>query len=195
VQTGYGLIDRRPAMGSTPTPRRRKLDTSTVMRPVKWIDHVLSNSRAGSLGIAYRTGLARKVGGFDSREYPTADYCFNARMLLAARSALEIDAQRATYRIEANESLRPETLQAFVRNDYCMRLEASKRVRFGKLLRLYALLCTVGHVRSLESAWGLAIDRNTLEVSMGLSFPRGRAVELAYRIAASVLGSLVRRLA
>jgi glycosyltransferase involved in cell wall biosynthesis len=195
VQTGYILMDRRPAVDTKAIPNSDILNVSTLTRPVKWINLVLSNSRVGSLGIAYRTCLAREIGGFDQREYPTADYCFNARMLLAARSALEIDAQLASYRIEANESLRPETLQAFVQNDYFMRIEASRLVSFGRLLRLYARLCTVGHVRSLERVWKLPIDRRVLEMSMGLNFPRGKAVQLGYRIAAAATGLLIRKLA
>jgi glycosyltransferase involved in cell wall biosynthesis len=196
VETGYDVWDRRVAGPDGGAPERPAATRASVGEPreLDWREVVLGNRRAGSLGIAYRASLARALGGFDADEFPTADYGFNVRLLARARVALATDATLAIYRVQENESLKAETLQGFIRNDFLLRREAAIRMSHPALMRTYARMAAVAQWRSLEQAWGVSIPVDALGAGIGIRFPRGAMGRFLARASAGLLRRMLRSL-
>jgi len=164
-----------------------------IAKRISWLESVLANDRAGSLGIAYRTKLANDIGGFDPREYPTADYCFNLRMQMAARLAIHLPVKQAVYRVGENESLRAETLQGFIENDFVLRKQVAPLTRLPSLMLAYAKNISAVQFDQLQKFWGVKVPLENLELSLNEKLPRTRFGIFVSRVISGVLIRFLRR--
>jgi glycosyltransferase len=81
------------------------------------------NPLPGTLGALIPKEIAINLGGFNEHLWPTADYDFIVRAIFHGIKVKRLNKFLASYRIEANESLKVETLEAFLYNDYIMKLD------------------------------------------------------------------------
>lgn len=192
-QVEFDVLDRRVPDKSVALKIDVPRPSHVISKRISWLESVLANHRAGSLGIAFRTKLANEIGGFDAREYPTADYCFNLRMLMSARLAIHFKVKQAVYRVEENESLKTETLQGFVQNDFVLRMQAASLTRFPVLVRMYAKNIAVVQIDRLRDFWGVRVPLEKLESSLGIKLPRARFGVFISRIISGILIRFLRR--
>jgi len=73
----------------------------------------------GTLGILMEKQKALIIGGFDELLFPTADYNFNF-IYWYKFGTYRVCNELALFRWEENESLKPEVMRGFLRNDYYM---------------------------------------------------------------------------
>ncbi|GGY62943.1 hypothetical protein GCM10011613_03140 [Cellvibrio zantedeschiae] len=86
------------------------------------------NPLPGTLGAFIPKKIAVNLGGFNENLWPTADYDFIVRAIFGGIKVKRLNKVLASYRIEENESLRVETLEAFLRNDYIMKMNIIKKL-------------------------------------------------------------------
>jgi glycosyltransferase len=159
---GYRVHDaRQPHTPLSLDPHAETIDVNQILK-LSALQLCLGNDRAGSLGIVYRTDKARRIGGFDASDFPTADYRFNCRLLYHFPRAFVIDSEAAIYRIQDNESLKPSVLAAFVDSDFRMRMEASRILPCRNLLRAYARVAATVQRHTLQRVWGVQIPLKSL---------------------------------
>jgi len=92
----------------------------------------------GSLTAIIKKSCAISLGGFDDVYWPTSDYIFVIRYWLKFGIKI-IHVIGGYYRIEENASLKKETLEGFIRNDYKARNSMLSKFVKGKI-RLNILL-------------------------------------------------------
>ncbi len=79
-------------------------------------DLFIGNPVKGSLGAVFKTELAKKLGGYKERYFPSSDYYFTYKFW-KVYGVKRINKPLARYRWSENESLKLEVLKGFLIND------------------------------------------------------------------------------
>ncbi|AJP74784.1 glycosyltransferase family A protein [Sphingomonas hengshuiensis] len=129
------------------------------------------NIAGSSLGALFRTREALAMGGFDAREFPSAD--FDLHLKFARGSGLDqVADQLCAVRLQENESMKVATMQGFFTRDYRRRVAA---VEGGTVPRSWArwipylLAYEIGVGRR---NWGVHVDIAAIEAELGIRVPR-----------------------
>lgn len=152
----------------------------------------LGNPRAGCLATVYDREAAIEIGGFNPEHFPTADVTFNMRFLRTHRSAYETKKPCALYRIQDNESQKPNVLAGFIKNDFLMRLEAAREFRIPFLMKLYARVILSSQLNYLEHTWRAEIDQNLLPTEIWRYVFRSKSAWFASKILTKFLYTIIR---
>ena len=83
------------------------------VRMVKLADIMVGNPVAGVLGVLFSKEAAIKIGGFNEKYWPSADYVFVSRYWLHFGGRI-LKEEAAAYRWEINESFNPATASRFI---------------------------------------------------------------------------------
>ena len=148
-------------------------------------DYFISNRHWGSLGVLMDRETALKLGGYDSRCYPSADYVFLVRFVLEKGSLLFLRKKLAIYRINQNESQKPELLRGWVSQGLKLRGELARHIHApARLLSAYSEMSAIQNVRNYKLFWSPEFDSAALLAELGLS---DRNVSFRLRLATGVL--------
>lgn len=141
------------AVGAALRALRRVRYPRRVQR-LRLIDYYYANPHVGSLGLLFRRRIGIALGGFRQELYPTADNWFFVRIASAGRSWV-LNRSLAFYRVQENESAKPEVLRAFVDHGLAMRATLNARY-FGKssILHAYSWILAKYQGRCLVHFWG-----------------------------------------
>lgn len=159
-----------------------------AVRPISAMDYFLGNPHQGSLGILLQTRLGRELGGYSPDLFPSADYVFLVRYLLAHGSHLQENVL-ASYRILVNESLKPSVVRGWVVHGLKIREELMRWVGLREsILRLYSRLVAADAVFSCRDHFGIGFDFESLLRQFSLPrrfvFMRTRMLRLWIRMVA-----------
>lgn len=136
------------------------------------------NVIGNSVGLVCRTADLRALGGFDSADYPSADYYVHARLATQYRLG-QLAATLVSIRVAQNESMKPEVLYGFLRTGYRMQQALAGTalpVWWGRL----SPTLMARHVGELSAGWNVPLDRARVEQETGIVLPpdRGWRVKL-----------------
>lgn len=123
-----GMMDLRPNRPAQEAARPGKLQSLVrglfPNRPVVAkgkIDLFFANPFCGTLGIVMDREHAMALGGFDKEWYPIGDYEFWCRWACEVGAIPLINKPVGRYRMQENESLRPEVREKFVTGSTALR--------------------------------------------------------------------------
>ena len=85
-------------------------------------DILYRNPSNGSLGVVFDRKKAISLGGYEKKNYPSADYYFNYKYIKKF-GGIFINKKLAKYRLLVNESLKKDSLKNFVVLDFNLREE------------------------------------------------------------------------
>ncbi len=103
-------------------------NTKYSLNKIFLIEFLYGNINPGSLGILFKTDLARKIGGFNNLFFPTADAVFLINYLLASKHAYRINERLANYRISINESLKTSVQVSNIKLDKLLRNQLINKI-------------------------------------------------------------------
>ncbi|QLK45157.1 hypothetical protein DR996_07430 [Vibrio owensii] len=125
-------------------------NSEVSVRSLSLYDLFWGNINPGSLGILMDKSQAIEIGGFNETLYPTADYDFLCR-ITHRFGGVEIKKTLANYRMLVNESLKLETLEAFIDNDFEMRksfFTSSKNKIKTKIMLIFIKISTLRSIKN-----------------------------------------------
>lgn len=177
LQFGYGVLDERIQDSALRVNYAHTSAQGEDARELTLPALLAGNTRAGSLAMVFDRAQAVAAGGFDAKEYPTADYRFAARLLTDGGKAWEDRTAVALYRVFQNESLKPEVMAGFVSNDYRMLRESQKFLRTPPLLvNFYAYIRALAYYYRLQKTWNVYPSKQALKNATGI-VPRDNLLE------------------
>ena len=179
VQTGFASFSQESESALRSLSSKEKMERVSRF---SFVQLSLGNPRAGCLATLYDREAAIKLGGFNPEHFPTADVIFNMRFLLAKHIAYETDKPCALYRVQENESQKPQVLAGFIKNDYLMRLEAAELFRFPFFMKIYARIILTSQLNYLEHTWRSRIDRDLLPSQLWRYISRSKSAWLISKI-------------
>jgi glycosyltransferase involved in cell wall biosynthesis len=141
------------------------------------------NVAGSSLGSVFRRQEALDMGGFDPKDFPSAD--LGLHLKFARTSGLDQLADTlCVVRIEANESMKPSTLHGFVLVYFKMRqamLEAGEVPAGWARWARYLLAYEIG---VMQKHWGGRVERDEVERDLGVKVPVGLPAGLMWGLRA-----------
>lgn len=144
---------------------RRRAGKLVRLRAVHYFLH---NPHYGSLGIFMRTVRARKLGGFDPKKFPSADYFFFSALAVTS-DAFFINAPLTTYRVLQNESKNAIVAVGWIEQGLQLRRQlASRMAKPYWLVNGYANLMAIQTARYSKAYWGSDIDVSQVLRRLGL---------------------------
>ncbi|TAL55375.1 glycosyltransferase family 2 protein [Pandoraea sp.] len=121
-------------------------------------DYFYGYPHSGTLGIVFHRESAISLGGFNHRDYPSADYFFFTKYVERYGSAHLVSCL-GTYRIAKNESLRDEVMVAWIKQGYEFRCVMSERhYPRSRWRRFLCKVITISQAYQVRKAWGGRYD-------------------------------------
>ena len=99
--------------------RRRVIDIKTLF---------FLNVFMGTLAVILNRDKAIAIGGFDESYYPVADYHFWSKWIAAFGTVYIEPESVALYRIRENETMKQQTIDAFIEKDFQLRQDICRNV-------------------------------------------------------------------
>ncbi|UVI40861.1 glycosyltransferase family 2 protein [Qipengyuania spongiae] len=121
-------------------------------------------------GFLFRKETAIKLGGYDPKEWPAADFFFYVRMVLEGELFL-LDEELADVGLGDNESLSPEVLSHFVEQLHHIRMKLAGNAVPARWSAMAPQLAA-NHILYAARAWGVRLDPGVIgEALGGLNLP------------------------
>ncbi|SCB95388.1 glycosyltransferase [Kosakonia oryziphila] len=111
--------------------RRRVIDIKTLF---------FLNVFMGTLAVVFNRDKAIAIGGFDEGYYPVADYHFWSKWIVKFGTVYIDPEHVALYRIRENETMKQQTIDAFIEKDFQLREEICRNVPVMKAYAKYTNL-------------------------------------------------------
>lgn len=188
IQTGFRSFSQAPEEALKNLLQKEEVKHS---RRFSFVQLSLGNPRAGCLATVYDRETAIRIGGFNPDHFPTADVIFNMRFLREQGDAYETNMSCALYRIQENESQKPHVLAGFIKNDFLMRLEASKYFKVPLLMRVYARIILTSQLNYLQYTWQAKIDRDLLPIEIQKYIFRSKPAWIISKILTKILYKII----
>jgi glycosyltransferase len=99
--------------------RRRVIDIKTLF---------FLNVFMGTLAVIFNREKAIIIGGFDESYYPVADYHFWSKWIAKFGTVYIEPESVALYRIRENETMKQQTINAFIEKDFLLREEICRNI-------------------------------------------------------------------
>ena len=116
------------------------------------------NPVKGCLGALFHRELALEMEGYDPVFYPTSDYAFTARYILA-HGGVSIKYIASLYGIGLNESMKEATVRGFIVNDYVLRTSLINQFASPSLIS-NSVGRTLSLLAAIDSIWNYKLVFN-----------------------------------
>lgn len=118
-------------------------DAKKTLNRIYDVDNYLYYRLGSPSSAFFRREAMIAIGGFSSEYYPTSDFCTAVQMGEKYR-VYTLDETLAIYRVEKNASMKQETLELFLHNDYYLRKQIMNKLKFCNLVK-HTLLNFIVH--------------------------------------------------
>ena len=161
------------------SPKQQKKSISVRLTP---LDFMFGHISAGTLGLLINKGCAIEVGGFIPEEYPISDYKFFERYF-SQYGGIRLRRTTSAYRWAVNESMKPETIYGFIREDYLFWHQLAGKYYSGKkftilLMRILSRYLTIKKIGKYSS---LSAQVNSVDMLKSLPFSIYKSERFAYQ--------------
>ncbi len=83
-------------------------------------------------GCLFDVEVAKRIGGFDNNVYPSIDYVFVQKIIMANEMVCKLKEKLMLYRVVGNTTRRPETQKMWLNIDYAIKNELAERLNVPK---------------------------------------------------------------
>lgn len=105
---------------------------SGKIKRIRDVDQYMYFRFGSPTGGLFRRKSMIEIGGFNSDYYPTADYCTSVQ-LSEKKTCVVLSEPLIIYRIGRNASLKQDTLELFVHNDFYLRKQIFKKLKLNRI--------------------------------------------------------------
>lgn len=134
------------------------------------------NELGNGLGLLMRRADALALGGFRPEQFPSADYVFLTRLAIHRRVYMVKD-MLAEIGIGENESMKPATLEGFLKRDQELREALAGTHVPASWIRL-APQISANYLYEMNRFWGIRLDPDRVRAVFGHDLPRPNPIKL-----------------